>query len=148
MAVGDTKWKAPTNLSAASLSLNGVTINDGAGDLSAEYDNESNLYQFGIIKFSTQHGSDPSAGVWRFYLVLASDGTNYEDGGDAVQPAKSEVAILGLRAVTTAQVLNTKPILLPPTKFKILPWNDTGVNSSASAVSVEMELYGHNTQLS
>lgn len=132
-------WVAPTNVTSP---ISGVTINSGAGNLGSEYDNETNRHQMASFSLAFQHGSAPTAGrLWLLYLLYAIDGTNYEDGDGSTQPRKRAAAVFPVRAVTTAQRVTVHvPIL--PFKLKPLVWNGTDQNSSTSAVTLSMEVYG------
>lgn len=130
--------------SAQSAIVSGVTVNAGAGLLSSEYNNETNRHREASLELSFQHGSAP-AGNWLIYVLYAMDGTNYEDGGSATQPGKLPTRIIPARAVTTAQRV-TVAVDLKPFKMKILVWNDTDQNSSASSVTLDMEVYSPEVQ--
>lgn len=132
-------WAGP---SAQSAIINGVTVNDAAGSLSSEYDNETNKHTMASLELSFQHSTSPTAGTtWLAYLLYAIDGTNYEDGGTSTQPQKVAAATFPVRAVTTAQKV-TVVVPVQPFKFKVLVWNDTGISSSSSSVTLDMEVYG------
>jgi hypothetical protein len=138
------KWTSPTNVSSP---ISGVTVNSGAGSLGTEYDNETNKKRWASFELTTGHGSAPTAySAYLLYLLYALDGTNYEDGGAATQPAKLHVAAFPMRAVTGTQIVSTGPIPLLPFKVKALVWNNTNQNSSASAVTLDMEVFGEELQ--
>lgn len=135
------KFTAP---SAQSAILNAATVNAAAGGLSSEYDNETNKHQQAALELSFQHGVAPT-GNWLIYVLYAIDGTNYEDGGTATKPAGLPTRIINARAVTTAQK-QTVSIDIKPFKFKVLVWNDTDQNSSASSVTLDMEVFSPEVQ--
>ena len=137
-----TKWAAPTNVSTG---ITGNTINDGAGALGSEYDNETHLNTFAAFELTTDHASDPSGGAFYLYLVTALDGTNYEEGSASVRPSRAPDAVFAPSSSTSAQELTERDIPIPPFKFKPLIWNDTGVNSDSSAVILDMEVYNYTT---
>jgi hypothetical protein len=64
--------------------------------------------------------------VVELYLVPSPDGTNYADGGDSVDPQKALLAfVFETRAVSTQLVQASRPLVLPPVKFKPLIKNAT-----------------------
>lgn len=137
-----TKWTAPTNVSTG---ITGNTINDGAGALGSEYDNETNLNTFAAIELTTDHASSPAGGVFLVYFIVSLDGTNYEEGGTSTQPSRPPDVVIHPSSSTAAQEITVRDIPIPPFKFKPLVWNDTGVNSDASAVILDMEVYNYAT---
>jgi hypothetical protein len=74
------------------------------------------------------------------YIVPAPDGTNYCDGGVAVQPVNFFRGSWSLRA-TTSYRLVVHQVALPPTKFKIFVVNNSGQAMSASGNTVRMVGY-------
>ncbi len=118
-----------------------------SGSLGTEYDNETNKKRFAAFQLNFQHGTGPTAGrVWLLYLLYATDGTNYEDGGTSVQPRKMPACSFPVRNVTSAQVVTIPIVAISPFKFKPLVWNDTDQNSSSSAVSLKMEVFDEEVQ--
>jgi len=57
------------------------------------------------------------------YLIAADDASNYEDGGDAVQPTWDPDLIFIPRLVATQQKQTVKNLLIYPGLFKPLVWN-------------------------
>lgn len=115
-----------------SLAAAGVSV---AG---TEIDNSTNLDVWGQLKLSVTFGSAPTAGGYvNLYMVTAPDGTNYEDSG-TVTPIHRLVASLPVRAVNTAQILNSKPIILEPGKTKFYLENVTSQAFPASASTVTL----------
>ena len=62
------------------------------------------------------------------------DGTNYEDGGTALQSVKVPVCSVPARAVTGAQVVSFAGIPIPPQKFKVAVWNALGQTSTTTVL--------------
>lgn len=89
--------------------------------------------QFADFILDIKFGTNPSAGGYiALYLIQAADGTNYADGADTstTPPASAWVGNFGLRAVTTAQKITLRGVLLPPTKFKMVAINKSGQTTS------------------
>ncbi len=83
--------------------------------------------------------TNPSLSIYR---IDSLDGTNYEDGGDTVDPAHQPVAIIPLREVNGAQRVVTKsPIVIPPGKFKLLFENKTGAALAASGNTLKYRIF-------
>ena len=72
--------------------------------------------------------ANPSVGGYiALYLVQAVDGTNYADGDDSTTPPTTAlVGTFPVRAVTTAQRVALRHVLLPATKFKPMVVNLSG----------------------
>lgn len=80
------------------------------------------------------------------YLVRATDGTNYEDGSSTVIPGvDSYVGSFQVRAVTTAQIIVIRDILIPPGLYKAIIWNNTAQAFPATGTTVTMR--EHNRQV-
>ena len=115
------------NSTATTPTLKGLA--NTASVLSAEYDNTSAREQFGefeiTFKFLTAPTGSPYFEVW---VLEALDGATYEDGDSATRPAKPATFAFPARAVATAQRLAISTIPLPPTKFKVMITNKSGVD--------------------
>ena len=101
--------------------------NDG-GKLGSEIDNATTRNMYADLDLLCRFQAAPSAGGYvAVYLIQAVDGTNYADGADAVVPAATTlVGTFPVRAVTTAQRVALRHVLLPATKFKPLLINKSG----------------------
>lgn len=133
---------APTNVTSP---ISAGSASDDAGILGSEYDNETNRKRFATFTLATTHAIAPAAGrVWLLYLLLATDGTNYEDGDATTRPERFHIATFPVRAVTSAQKITFPAIPLPPFKFRPLLWNDTG--QSGSSVELQLEVWGEEVQ--
>lgn len=104
-------------------------IGGGAGD----------GYTLCDVELVVTYGSAPTANtavsVW---FLAAPDGTNYEDGGTSVTPARLPDVVLPVRAVTTAQRINRR-VLLPWGLLKPLAKNDgTGVAMASSGNTLKI----------
>ena len=136
------KWSSPTNVSAP---ISGASAVANAGALGTEYDNETAKNRFATFELNFTHGSAPTANrVWLLYILLATDGTNYEDGDASTKPAKMHTIAFPVRAVTTSQRVTIPNVLIPPFKFKPLTWNDT--NQNGASVTLNMEVFNEEIQ--
>lgn len=80
----------------------------------------------------------PAIYLW---LLGRTDGTNFEDGGDSVDPARQPDAIIPLRVVSGAQRVFARRILTTPDQGKILIENQAGAALAASGNTVKYYLY-------
>ena len=96
--------------------------------LGAEIDNTSGRDMYADFDLLCKFGTNPSVGGYvGIYIVQAVDGTNYADGDASVAPpASALVGTFPLRAVTTAQRVALRHVLLPATKFKVVALNASG----------------------
>lgn len=85
------------------------------------------------VELVVTYGSAPAAGTGvTAWFLAAPDGTNYEDGGASVTPARLPDVVFPVRAVTTAQRI-VRRVLLPWGLMKPLVRNDgTGQTTAAS----------------
>jgi hypothetical protein len=148
-SVGSIKWEPATIetlLGDTQLAPAGTGIASGVGTvLGAEYDNgdTGNRYMFGMFQLDVTFGSSPTAGtLCTLYLIPATDGTNYNDGGGTVRPQNAVIGSFAMRAVNTQQRVTFIGIPLPPTKFKIFLVNGTDQAFPNSGSTVKMVPYG------
>lgn len=89
-------------------------------------------YLFGEVELVVTYGIAPTAStgcsVW---FLRDVDGTNYEDGGTSLTPARTPDLVIPVNASTSAQRI-TRRCLLPPGTFKALLKND-GVGQTMAA---------------
>lgn len=144
MATTAILWGAATSRTTG---IAGDTINNGAASLGSEIDNTANKDRFCSVELTFRENAAPAAGApFYLYLLQALDGTNYEDGGTAVQPLKGPDGAFPASADnTTVHKITRRNIPIGPFKFKPLVWNATGQNSYAS--SVILLLYTHNEEI-
>lgn len=75
------------------------------------------------------------------WILQPLDGTNYEDGGTSVTPARAPDLIFPVRAVSTAQRLYCNS-QMPTGAFKVLLRNDgTGQTIASSANTLKVRTY-------
>ena len=96
-------------------------------------------YVYCDLELVVTFGTNPTAGTAiSFWFLTTSDGTNYEDGGTSVTPARAPDLVIPVRAVTTAQRI-IRRCLLPWGNFKVLIKNDgTGQAFSSSGNTVKL----------
>lgn len=143
------KWSA---LGSAVVGVTGTSmrsVSDGANKLGSEYDNSSNhnMYADFVGKFT--FNTAPTSGDYvALYLLGAPDGTNYEYGGDAVDPAaNSWVGNFIVRTTTATHYCVLKHILLPNTKFKPLIMNEGGSRFSTTAADLRITFHVYNEEI-
>lgn len=90
-------------------------------------------YAEGLLELVVTFGTSPATtGAVSVWFLAQPDGTNYEDGGSSVTPARVPDLQFPLRAVTTGQRI-TRRTLLPPGNFKPLVRNDSTGQSFAGS---------------
>ena len=82
--------------------------------------------------------TNPAINVW---LLPRTDGTNFEDGADAVDPARAPNKVIALRAFSGVQRVVTRFLLTTPDQGKILVENKTGAALAATGNTVKYYLY-------
>ncbi len=118
-------WTSQGNVLTTELNslANAALTNAGT-----EVTNNTNLDLWGQVKLSVTFGTNPTAGGYiNVYMITACDGTNYEDGSSSANPGIHKlVASIPVRAVTSAQVLTSRPFSLEPAKTKFIIENASG----------------------
>jgi hypothetical protein len=126
------KWARGTADTAMSSELNTLANNSNAVKGSAVALTTSG-YALGEVELVVTFGSTPTANtsvsVW---FLREIDGTNYEDGGASVTPARNPDVVLPIRATTNAQRI-IKQCVLPPGDFKPLVRNEGTGQAFASS---------------
>ena len=126
-------WNAPT---IRTTGIAAESIANAAGFVGSAIDNSANLDDTLDLQVTINCASAPVANtVLYVYLLYSIDGTNYEDGGTALQPVKVPVASIPARAVTGAQVVSVAGIPIPPQPFKIAVWNALGQTSTTTVLA-------------
>jgi hypothetical protein len=82
---------------------------------------------------------NPALYLW---LLARTDGTNFEDGGDSVNPARMPDKIIPLRAVNGAQRVFARLMLSTPDQGKILLGNRAGAALASSGNTLKYYTYG------
>ncbi len=141
-------WETPAGIvTYLDTALNALA--DGANKLGAAINNETGLYLFTDLELFVQtQGGARSAGAFVAAHFLPSiDGTNFDMGADAVDPADdSFVVLFALDAATTARYRTKWNIPLGPFQYKILLINETGQAFAGTLTTLKYRL--HNGQIS
>ena len=88
-----------------------------------------------VVTFGVAPAASTGCSVW---FLRDIDGTNYEDGGSSLTPARAPDLVIPVNASTSAQRI-TRRCLLPPGTFKALLKNDgTGVAMAASGNTLKV----------
>jgi hypothetical protein len=124
-----------------------ASVAHAAGYLGSEIDNSTNKDTLCAIQVTWTLAATPTAGEPLYvYILYAIDGTNYEDGGTALQPRKGPEACIGVPANATANVETRIDIPLAPFKFKLLVWNGTAAKDITSLLTVLCQTYNPDIQ--
>lgn len=121
-----TTHKAYTAAIASILTTELNTLASGsASAASAAVDNTSNLdlYVDLTLTVDAQGSSRSSGATVAVYLIMALDGTNYDDTNATTAEL---VAVFPLDAATTARQSTRRDIPVPPGLFKFFVVNSTG----------------------
>ena len=143
MATTRHKSYTSTIASALTTDLNSLA-NAAASAASAALDNTSNLDLYHDLTLTVAaQGSARSAGATvSVYLVMALDGTNYDD----VNATTAElVAVFPLDAATTARQATRRDVPVPPGLFKYFVVNNTGQAFAASGSLLEFRAHSIET---
>lgn len=79
--------------------------------------------------------TNPGLYIW---LLRRTDGTNFEDGADAIDPARQPDAIIPLREFNGVQRVSAQRILTTPDQGKILIENQSG---ATVVITMKYNLY-------
>ena len=141
--MGEVTWTSYGSwVTALTTELNSLA-NDGLA-ISSEIDNSSDKKLFVDIEVylaSVDLSSQPNPAIY-IWLIARTDGTNFEDGGSSVEPARMPDAIIPLREVNGAQRVFARMLMATPDQFKILVQNKTGTALASSSNTLKYNLYG------
>ncbi len=138
------RWSAPSAIAnALTTELNALANNSNAIMVSP-IDNTSNRKTFitleaylASVDLSAQ--TNPALYIW---FIIQIDGTNDEDGGASVNPARQPDVIIPLRIVNGAQRVIIKNIPnYPPYSVKILLGNRVGAALASSGNTLKYRLH-------
>ena len=88
-----------------------------------------------VVTYGTAPTANTGVSVW---FLGSQDGTNYEDGGTSVTPARMADVVLPLLASTSAQRI-VQRVVLPAGLLKVLAKNDgTGQAMAASGNTLKI----------
>lgn len=144
--MGESNWTSYGSVqSYLTTELNALA--DDANKLGAAIDNSSakDFYMdveiyLASVDLSAQ--TNPTIHIW---LVPRTDGTNFEDGGDAVTPARAPNKIVALRAVNGIQRIIARGLLQTPDQGKLLIGNRAGAALAATGNTVKYIVYSETT---
>lgn len=120
-------------------------LGDGNNKIGAEIDNAADKHTFMLLELylAAQGAARDSGAFIPVYIIKSVDGSNYEFGGDALDPpAGSLVGIFTLDADTAARYVGLE-IPIPPCKFKILVMNETGQALAATGNTLKYRTYDY-----
>lgn len=138
-------WSAPTSITTG---ISAGSLNAGANLLGSEYDNETQQYRWAMATLTwTCSTASTAHEVVELYLIYATDGTNYEDGGTSVDPYKAPVATFKDDGGTGAQK-QTAQVLIPLGPFKFKPLIKSELTNNATLVTLEIEVFNEDPQSS
>lgn len=144
--MGESNWTGYGSVqSYLATELNALA--DDANKLGAAIDNSTakDFYMdvevyLASVDLSAQ--ANPAIYIW--YLAR-TDGTNFEDGADAVDPARPPDKIIPLRAFNGVQRVFARGILQTPDQGKLLIGNRSGVTLAATGNTVKYRVYSETT---
>lgn len=140
-------WQAsPTNRSnVLTTELNSLGNGSYSG-VGTEIDNSTNLDQWGALLVNLASLNPTSGAYLQIYLVPATDGTNYDDAPSSTNPGFDKIiAQVSLTTGSATKRVSTPWFRLPPTKFKFVLLNGSGVALGASGNTVA--LYTDNDEI-
>ena len=113
----------------------GAAINFAASGSDRKIYMDIEIY-LGSVDLSGQ--TNPAIYLW---LLPRTDGTNFEDGSDSVDPARQPDLIIPIREYNGVQRVFARRLLTTPDQGKILVENRTGANLSATLNTLSYYLY-------
>jgi len=142
--MANVRWETPSSWATA-LSSELDSLADEGLALSGEISNDTNRYMFvdlelNLASVDLQSSSNPVIRVW--FLPKLSDGTNFEDGGSSVEPARMPDANFPLREISGEQHVVARSVLAPNGNFKILVKNETDATLASSGNTLKYKMYG------
>lgn len=133
------KWVAPETIASALTTELNSLANGSLSSLSAAIDNATDLYQYMSLELNLASLTPVAPNRCDIYLFPSIDGTNYADGSISL----SQCFLCSILVTTGAGVkLSTAVnLLIPPLKFKLGLYNQTGVSLAASGSTLEYRRY-------
>jgi len=137
------KWATPGTFTDLLTTELNALANAAGAVLSPAFDNRANLFLFGDFVLNSGFSPNPTAGnTVDLYLIPATDGTNYTDGGAATRPASAYRGSWVMRSASPL-VLALQGISLPPCPFKITVLNNSGAAMGATGNKVSISPYNY-----
>lgn len=130
--MAEIKYKAGTLATVMTTALDALA--NAARAITAAIDNTVALDFWDDLELVVTYGTAPSAGATvEVYLVESVDGTSYGDGDASIAPpATALVGVFPIRAVTTAQRVHVRAVMMPPLNFKYVVTNKAGQAMAAT----------------
>ncbi len=128
-----------TGLTTAAEAITGSALNtlaDDTGVLGSDIGPQDDFYvRFEVLLASVDLSAQDNPAIYLYYIKSDDDGTTFEDGAAAVEPARRPDVIVPLREVNAAQRVMIDA-LFPPENFKVLYFNKTGAALAASGNTI------------
>lgn len=139
------KWAVPASIATA-LDSGLNSLASGSLAISTAIDNETDLYELINLEFilASVDWSAATGLEIDIWFLTTVDGSNYEDGGTSVTPARPPDVIIPVRQLNGAQRIHVNNIPIPPLEFKILLKN--GSSAAMAASSNYLKYRRHNEQ--
>lgn len=134
------KWEAaPTSRGTGLTTELNSLANNGFSAQGTEFDNSTNLDKTGVFEINLASLNPTGSPYLELHLVQAVGGTNYEDVPSSTNPSpQTVIAVLGLPTGSATKRVTTPPIPLPPSKFRLVLKQATGVSLAASGNTVTL----------
>lgn len=143
------KWEAASTSRGTVLTTELNSLGNGAySGVGTEIDNSSNLDQWGCFEINLASLNPTSGAYVQLFITQAVGGTNYEDPPDADSPGThntSRELLVTINPGSATKRATTGWVRLPPSKFKVVCLNGTGVAFGASGNTVT--LYTDNDEI-
>lgn len=129
------------------------SLANGSGCVTSQIDNSTALDLYTDLSFVLTVGGTTTAGSYftLYLLPLNQDGTTFGDntgsGGTAPQSTYAVGSVLVKSGITTGNTVvgSVRGVLLPPGKFILGLWNNTGIAlNAAAAATVSYRTYNEN----
>lgn len=139
------KWSPSSRGTAGLITILSTELNalaNDAGVTTGVIENSTSLDQYADFELVATFASAPVADkTVDLYLVRSVDASNYEDASAARPPASGWVGAFVLDNVATVQRKTIAGVMLPPTSFKLLIVNKSGVAMTASGHTLRGDFY-------
>ncbi len=118
----------------------GSNVLDGALDMADGTHGRMTKMDIEVYLASIDTSSETSPAIY-LWLLKETDGTNYEDGGASVDPARMPDEIIPLRLVSGVQRVTGTIYVETPTNVKILIGNRSGVALASSGNTLKYYIH-------
>ena len=145
--MGESNWTSyGSTTTYLSTELNSLANN--GNKIGAAIDNSSNkdFYMDVEVYLASVDLSGSTNPAIYIYLIKSLDDSNYEDGGDSLDPPQEATKVLALVAASQVHRRVTEsPIIIPPGSFKLLIENKAGAALAASGNTVKYRVFSETT---